>query len=200
MDEKISKEQYFIFKDTKTKRIYLEHIHAGKYDMIKDWINKARIVYQTNDLKDPKLTETGEKEIIWERHADQFFNQLHKVIVPFNPNNYDEMETFSRQKIFMIEETAFEEKNKIQEHRNERKTQFKETDEYKQNIENIKARKKIANSFISEDADEMTAMYQWWTAGFIMPPPDRIREIKQSYEEMSWKQFKDFINAVVCSK
>ena len=67
--EGLVKDQYFIFRDTKTERIYLEHIHAGKYDMIKDWINKERIVYQTNNIKDPELIETGEEKIIWDRHA-----------------------------------------------------------------------------------------------------------------------------------
>lgn len=165
--EGLVKDQYFIFRDTRTDRIYLEHIHAGKYDMIKDWINKERIVYQTNNIKDPKLTETGEEKIIWDRHAVTTLNQLRKIIVPFNPNDYEGMENLFNQKVLEVEAKA------------------------------LLKRKEITNSFISEDADEMTAMGQWKNAGFITPPPDRITEIKRTYRNMSWKNFKEFVNSVV---
>lgn len=109
--EGLVKDQYFIFRDTKTERIYLEHIHAGKYDMIKDWINKERIVYQTNNINDPKLIETGEEKIIWDRHAIIISNQLQKVVVPFFPDNYDAMDNLAEYEMLKMDAAAFVERS-----------------------------------------------------------------------------------------
>lgn len=163
-------DQYFIFRDTNTDRIYLEHMHAGKYQMIKDWINKERIIYQTGILTDPKLAETGEKEIIWDRHATILSKHLRKIMVTFNPDNYYEMENEYRQKKFKMDAAAVMKKAEV---------------------------RSITNMFIPEDADEMTAMRQWKYSGFITPPPDRITEIKRTFRTLSWKQFKAFIDVVV---
>ena len=199
--EGLVKDQYFIFRDTKTERIYLEHIHAGKYDMIKDWINKERIVYQTNNIKDPKLIETGEEKIIWDRHAVTTLNQLRKIIVPFNPNDYEGMENLFNQKILEVEAKALLKRKEIEEYRKahpkKKKKRVWTEEEWQANIQDVIAKKEITNSFISEDADEMTAMGQWKNAGFITPPPDRIMEIKRTYRNMSWKNFKEFVNSVV---
>ena len=199
--EGLVKDQYFIFRDTKTERIYLEHIHAGKYDMIKDWINKERIVYQTNNIKDPKLIETGEEKIIWDRHAVTTLNQLRKIIVPFNPNDYEGMENLFNQKVLEVEAKALLKRKEIEEYRKahpkKKKKRVWTEEEWQANIQDVIAKKEITNSFISEDADEMTAMGQWKNAGFITPPPDRIMEIKRTYRNMSWKNFKEFVNSVV---
>ena len=199
--EGLVKDQYFIFRDTKTERIYLEHIHAGKYDMIKDWINKERIVYQTNNIIDPKLTETGEEKIIWDRHAVTTLNQLRKIIVPFNPNDYEGMENLFNQEVLEVETTALLKKKEIEEYRKahpkKKKKRIWTDEEWQANIKDVIAKKEITNSFISDDADEMTAMGQWKNAGFITPPPDRITEIKRTYRNMSWKNFKEFVNSVV---
>lgn len=199
--EGLVKDQYFIFRDTKTERIYLEHIHAGKYDMIKDWINKERIVYQTNNIKDPKLIETGEEKIIWERHAVTTLNQLRKIIVPFNPDDYESMENLFNQKVLEVEAKALLKRKEIEEYRKahpkKKKKRVWTEEEWQANIQDVIAKKEITNSFISEDADEMTAMGQWKNAGFITPPPDRITEIKRTYRNMSWKNFKEFVNSVV---
>ncbi len=199
--EGLVKDQYFIFRDTRTDRIYLEHIHAGKYDMIKDWINKERIVYQTNNIKDPKLIETGEEKIIWDRHAVTTLNQLRKIIVPFNPNDYEGMENLFNQEVLEVEATALLKKKEIEEYRKahpkKKKKRIWTDEEWQVNIQDVIAKKEITNSFISDDADEMTAMGQWKNAGFITPPPDRITEIKRTYRNMSWKNFKEFVNSVV---
>lgn len=199
--EGLVKDQYFIFRDTKTERIYLEHIHAGKYDMIKDWINKERIVYQTNNIKDPKLIETGEEKIIWDRHAVTTLNQLRKIIVPFNPDDYEGMENLFNQKVLEVEAKALLKRKEIEEYRKahpkKKKKRVWTEEEWQANIQDVIAKKEITNSFISEDADEMTAMGQWKNAGFITPPPDRIMEIKRTYRNMSWKNFKEFVNSVV---
>ncbi len=199
--EGLVKDQYFIFRDTRTDRIYLEHIHAGKYDMIKDWINKERIVYQTNNIKDPKLIETGEEKIIWDRHAVTILNQLRKIIVPFNPNDYEGMENLFNQEVLEVEATALLKKKEIEEYRKahpkKKKKRIWTDEEWQVNIQDVIAKKEITNSFISDDADEMTAMGQWKNAGFITPPPDRITEIKRTYRNMSWKNFKEFVNSVV---
>nr|WP_318661169.1 hypothetical protein [uncultured Treponema sp.] len=199
--EGLVKDQYFIFRDTKTERIYLEHIHAGKYDMIKDWINKERIVYQTNNIKDPKLIETGEEKIIWDRHAVTTLNQLRKIIVPFNPNDYEGMENLFNQKVLEVEAKALLKRKEIEEYRKahpkKKKKRVWTEEEWRSNIQDVIAKKEITNSFISEDADEMTAMGQWKNSGFITPPPDRIMEIKRTYRNMSWKNFKEFVNSVV---
>ena len=199
--EGLVKDQYFIFRDTKTERIYLEHIHAGKYDMIKDWINKERIVYQTNNIKDPKLIETGEEKIIWDRHAVTTLNQLRKIIVPFNPDDYEGMENLFNQKVLEVEAKALLKRKEIEEYRKahpkKKKKRVWTEEEWQANIQDVIAKKEITNSFISDDADEMTAMGQWKNAGFITPPPDRITEIKRTYRNMSWKNFKEFVNSVV---
>ncbi len=199
--EGLVKDQYFIFRDTKTERIYLEHIHAGKYDMIKDWINKERIVYQTNNIKDPKLIETGEEKIIWDRHAVTTLNQLRKIIVPFNPDDYEGMENLFNQKVLEVEAKALLKRKEIEEYRKahpkKKKKRVWTEEEWQANIQDVIAKKEITNSFISEDADEMTAMGQWKNSGFITPPPDRIMEIKRTYRNMSWKNFKEFVNSVV---
>ncbi len=199
--EGLVKDQYFIFRDTKTERIYLEHIHAGKYDMIKDWINKERIVYQTNNIKDPKLIETGEEKIIWDRHAVTTLNQLRKIIVPFNPDDYEGMENLFNQKVLEVEAKALLKRKEIEEYRKahpkKKKKRVWTEEEWQANIQDVIAKKEITNSFVSADADEMTAMGQWKNAGFITPPPDRIMEIKRTYRNMSWKNFKEFVNSVV---
>ncbi len=199
--EGLVKDQYFIFRDTKTERIYLEHIHAGKYDMIKDWINKERIVYQTNNIKDPKLIETGEEKIIWDRHAVTTLNQLRKIIVPFNPDDYEGMENLFNQKVLEVEAKALLKRKEIEEYRKahpkKKKKRVWTEEEWQVNIQDVIAKKEITNSFVSADADEMTAMGQWKNAGFITPPPDRIMEIKRTYRNMSWKNFKEFVNSVV---
>lgn len=199
--EGLVKDQYFIFRDTKTERIYLEHIHEGKYDMIKDWINKERIVYQTNNIKDPKLIETGEEKIIWDRHAVTTLNQLRKIIVPFNPDDYEGMENLFNQKVLEVEAKALLKRKEIEEYRKahpkKKKKRVWTEEEWQANIKDVIAKKEITNSFVSADADEMTAMGQWKNAGFITPPPDRIMEIKRTYRNMSWKNFKEFVNSVV---
>ena len=199
--EGLVKDQYFIFRDTRTDRIYLEHIHAGKYDMIKDWINKERIVYQTNNIKDPKLIETGQEKIIWDRHAVTTLNQLRKIIVPFNPDDYEGMENLFNQKVLEVEAKALLKMKEIEEYRKahpkKKKKRVWTEEEWQANIQDVIAKKEITNSFISEDADEMTAMGHWKNSGFITPPPDRIMEIKRTYRNMSWKNFKEFVNSVV---
>ena len=199
--EGLVKDQYFIFRDTITERIYLEHIHAGKYDMIKDWINKERIVYQTNNIKDPKLIETGQEKIIWDRHAVTTLNQLRKIIVPFNPDDYEGMENLFNQKVLEVEAKALLKMKEIEEYRKahpkKKKKRVWTEEEWQANIQDVIAKKEITNSFISEDADEMTAMGHWKNSGFITPPPDRIMEIKRTYRNMSWKNFKEFVNSVV---
>ena len=195
-----NKDQYFIFRDTNTERIYLEHMHAGKYQMIKDWINKKRIIYQTDNLNDPKLLETGEKEIIWDRRSTILSKHLRKIIVVFNPDDYFEMENEFKQKVFKMEADDINEKKRIDEYRREKreKTRLKKgTPEWDANIQQKIELKNITNMFITEDADEMTAMRQWKSSGFITPPPDRITEIKRTFSKMSWKQFKDFVDSIV---
>ena len=196
-----NKDQYFIFRDTRTERIYLEHIHAGKYDMIKDWINKERIIYQTDNIKDPKLTETGEKKIIWDRHSVTTLNHLRKIIVPFDPDDYEGMENLFNQKVLEVEAFALLKKKEIEEYRKahpkKKKKRVWTEEEWQANIKDVIAKKEITNSFISDDADEMTALGQWKNSGFIKPPPDRIMEIKRTYSKMTWKQFREFVDSIV---
>lgn len=96
-------DQYFIFEDSKTGCIFLEHIYADKYQMIKDWIKRERVIYQTEDIMDSELSQTGIDEIIWERHVPLFDNKLRKVLVPFSPDNYEEMEKLAKQKIIEMD-------------------------------------------------------------------------------------------------
>ena len=49
------------------------------------------------------------------------------------------------------------------------------------------------NKYITDGADEMQVLSEWKMSNFIMPPPTRVTEIKNTYEKLSWTQFIELV-------
>ena len=162
-----------------------ERFSEENWEEIRKTINPKSIVLVTANIEE--LKQFNFEKITWTR----FYNIHAKSNVRINVSlTYDETQ---------MEEEAKDLLSKIEaETENQWKEVIKNRDEKweKEGIPKLMEHRNLVeeqNKLIPLDMEERDALLKWRELDYITPPPDRIKQIKQTYN-MSWKEFKEHIN------
>lgn len=190
---------YVIINNIHIKKMTLERFSDEKWTEASKKINPSRILYVTKDIQDEKLNSYGMTEIIWTRYYSQMNKSYDKISIPFIPDNYGKMEEMGNKKLETKIKEDEEKYQKVLFERDKKWKEKKESSEYKIALENKINMIKENNKYITDGADEMQVLSEWKMSNFIMPPPTRVTEIKNTYEKLSWTQFIELVKKL-CNK
>lgn len=179
----------------------LERYENDAWENASKKMDPEKYEYFTKSVDDEKLLSYNFSEIIWNRVRNPFNKTLEKVTVSFDPNNFLEMKRIGEEK---TEEKKAALQLKYQEMVSERDRKYDEkkqkernSDKYKYNLKNLIEQITVNDQILDENDDDMSAMAKWKKSGFIMPAPHKISQIKKSYENITWKQFKEIVNKLI---
>lgn len=171
--------------------IELEKYEDEKWEVFKPvFEKKENLIYASSIINDEKLIKIVEenniKEIIWDRIYNQFTKKYHKILIDWNPNNFDKMAEDAKQKIIEIEEKILlqhEEQKKLR-HMNF----IARIEKNRPSFEMLLKQTEEMNKKIPMELTDKEALDKWRSLNYYMPAGDRIRKIKIE-SNLSWTEF-----------
>ena len=184
-------DHYVIVKNS--KEIELERFDEKRLEQALKYFEKGRIIYESPDIHDEHFSKFS--EIIWDRYYNSYSHSNAKVIIPFTPDDIEEMnyvsEKLKEEKIkIMIEQIG---KDKLKHY--EAVMNKINSDEYKLKQQNHREMVEEMDKIIPPDTDEYEAISKWRNLGFPLPPPTIITNLRKSYNK-SWNDFIEICNNV----
>lgn len=174
-----------------TKRMVgteLERHTTERWITIKPKI-KYEILYETEDVEDPKLKEFNLETIIWSRVFNPITKDYEKVKVPFTPDNVylmtEKAEEITASKLNRFKAEEQQKKNKIEERKN--------TKEYKNQLQQYKVSQEYIEEKIPYSLSIEEAFRRWKQMNFFMPAPKIIAEYKKR-RNIKWYELQNFVN------
>ena len=168
----------------------LERFEESVWASQKERIKSDRIKYVTADINDTELDQFNFKEAVWGRVFNPQYRNFKKIKVSFT-RNLSEMDNDFNIKTQQIIDSMNKDIQDIIKGKEERKYSEKNQKKYQE----WQKSKEETKNLISKNLDEYSAITEWKKLGCIMPPPAKIKEIKETYN-MSWRDFKDFIQTL----
>lgn len=178
----------YVVLSTRDGKGEIERFDEEKWNVLKARIDKDRILYVTPDISDTKLKEFKFPEIIWDRVFNPIGNNYKKIKVALS-YDVESMNSEFEKQLITSEKEIESQIVKIEEIKQKK---------YEKNLPKLKLHKEAVNqndSLIPEDMEEHEALITWKNSGFIMPPPHKISDIKNTYN-MSWTNFKKHIESL----
>lgn len=166
-------------------KIHCERFLETEWEEIRKTINPQSIVLVTANIEE--LKQFNLKKITWTRFYNVHTRSNVRIKVALTYNEL-QMEKEAEALLSKIETESESQWKEIIKRRDEKweKEGIPKLMEHRNLVEE-------QNKLIPLDMEERDAMLKWRELDFITPPPDRIKQIKQTYN-MSWKEFKEHIN------
>ena len=162
-----------------------ERFDEIQWEETKKRIDKNRILYATPDITDSNFKTNNIEKIIWGRVFNPAGRNFRKVFVKFSKNVSEMEQEFDKNVIQVNSEIdkSLDDIKKLKFEKFQRKTPIyeKELEEHRNKVLEI-------NKLFSGTDDEYALLSEWKKNNFIMPPPDKIKDIKDTYN-MSWSEF-----------
>lgn len=170
----------------------IERFTEEKWNRVKNNINPARIEYVTTDLNDEEIKKHKFTKIIWDRYYDNFHKCYAKINVNIDYDNFPKMEDEAQKKIEELKEKIKENFIKKNERWLEKRNQYRNSEKYITDTENIKNKIIEQNKFFTPDMDEFEILSKWKSMDYPLPAANVVTDIKDKHK-MSWSKFKAFV-------
>lgn len=170
----------------------LERTTEENYEFCKKNIKSFNYIYVAKEI-DEIILNYGFKQIIWTRFFNPFSKKQEKITVNFEPDDFEKMNYEAQ----IILEQKKENVKKIKENK---RIKHEEKLKDPMRLERIRAgeERKHQTDILFEKLDnEMDVMKLWKEMNFITPPPTKIAEIKKSFPNKTWKEFKEIVNSLI---
>ena len=183
---------------TKNETLNLQRFTNEIWEKVEKNLSKELIIYVTDDILDEKLKDF--ENIYWDSYYDKIRQCNRKISIKFTPDDIITMNETS-EKIKQTEETKIEnELKEIIERKFQKRIAKKQTEEYEkkyqENLAEHREKVEEMNKIIPLDMDDYEAMMKWKNMEFQFPPSEKIKAIKNSYNDISWKEFINIVKKI----